>query len=95
MRSIVRSHKKLKNRYIIMAIELKTAIKNISVNLKYLRQKHNYTQLEISHFLEMERKGYQNIEAGKVSYLKLGTIIKILNFYNIKFENLIGNKKDL
>jgi transcriptional regulator with XRE-family HTH domain len=74
-----------------MTIELETAVRNISKNLKYLRQKHNYTQLEVSYHLDLERKGYQNIESGKVSYLKLGTIIKILNFYNISFEELISD----
>lgn len=78
-----------------MTIELDTAVKHIAVNLKYLRKKHSYTQLEISHHLDLERKGYQNIESGKVSYLKLGTIIKILNFYDISFEDLIGENKDL
>jgi len=72
-------------------IDLESAINNIASNLKDLRTKHNYTQLEISHYLELERKNYQNIEAGKVKYLKLPTIIKIMNFYNISFEKLIGN----
>lgn len=74
-----------------MAIEIESAINNIASNLKYLRDKYNYTQLEVSHYLELERKAYQNIEAGKVKYLRLTTIIKILNFYNITFEKLIGD----
>jgi DNA-binding XRE family transcriptional regulator len=74
-----------------MGIDLNTAVRNIAVNLRYLRNKHNYTQMEVSHYLEMERKGYQNLEAGKVNYLRLSTIIKILNFYDITFEKLIGN----
>jgi transcriptional regulator with XRE-family HTH domain len=74
-----------------MAIRLETAVKNIASNLKYLRQKNNYTQLEVSHYLGLERKGYQNIESGKVRYLKLSTIIKILNYYDITFEKLIGD----
>jgi len=75
-----------------MAIDLETALNNIASNLKYLRDKHNYTQLEISHYLELERKAYQNLEAGKVKYLRLTTIIKILNFYDITFEKLIDDK---
>jgi len=74
-----------------MGIEVKTVVKNIASNLKYLRKKHNYTQLEVSHYLEMERKGYQNLESGNVKFLRLSTIIKILNFYDITFEKLIGN----
>lgn len=73
-----------------MSIELESAVKNIAANLKYLRNKHSYTQLEISHYLDLERKTYQNLEAGKVKYLRLSTIIKILNFYNITFEKLTG-----
>lgn len=74
-----------------MPIDLHTALGNISANLKWLRQQHNYTQLEVSQHLEIERRGYQNLEAGNVAYLRLTTIIKILNFYSISFEALIGN----
>jgi transcriptional regulator with XRE-family HTH domain len=91
MRITLRSNDHIILRYINMAIELKTAITNIAHNLKYLRNKHNYTQLEISHYLELERKGYQNLEAGNVKYLRLTTIIKILNFYDISFEKLISS----
>jgi transcriptional regulator with XRE-family HTH domain len=73
-----------------MNIEINEAIENISANLKILRKRNNYTQLEVSHYLEMERKGYQNLESGKIKYLRLTTLIKILNFYDIKFEELVG-----
>lgn len=91
MRITQRTVNKGIKRYFIMTIELESAIKNIASNLKYLRNKHHYTQLEISHNLELERKSYQNLEGGKVKYLRLSTIIKILNFYNITFEKLVGN----
>ena len=72
----------------------KHTLYNISSNLKYLRNKNNYTQIEISHYLEMERKGYQKIEYGQIKDVKLSTILKILNFYNISLEKLISKNID-
>lgn len=70
-------------------MEINVVLQNISKNLRILRTNKGLTQLEISHFLNMERRGYQKIENGESKDIKLSTILKILEFYKIDFEKLI------
>ena len=70
-------------------MNLKTVIKNISVNLKELRIKNKLTQQELSFNLNMDRRGYQNLESGFYKNIKLSTILKILDYYNIKLDDLL------
>ncbi len=70
-------------------MKLITAIKNIATNLKKMRINKKLTQEEISFKLNMERKGYQKLEYCQNKDIKLSTILKILDFYNIKLEDLL------
>ncbi len=64
---------------------------NIARNLKKLREKNQYTQLEISLYLNMERKGYQKLEYGQVKDMKLSTLLKIANHYDVSFDTLFSD----
>ena len=69
--------------------DIENAILNISENLKKLKTKNNYKQTDISFELDLDRTGYQKIEYGKGNDIKLSTILRILKFYKISFDDLI------
>jgi len=45
--------------------------------------------MSISHKLGIDSRGYQRMESENPPDIKFTTIIKILEFYKIKFEELI------
>lgn len=67
----------------------KNLLKNFSRNIRELRIKHNETQLSISFKLGLDYRGYQKMESKNPPDIRFSTIIKFLNYYNIKFEDLI------
>lgn len=56
--------------------------------LKELRQKNNYTQVEIAELLEMEQANYSKYERG-LKQLGSKTIKKICMIYNISADYLL------
>ncbi len=70
-------------------MNLKFVLNNIAKNLKDLRVENKLTQLEISHHLNMERRGYQKVEYAETGDIKLSTILKILEYYDITLEELM------
>ncbi len=60
-----------------------------SNNLRKLRIDNNETQLSLSHKLGIDLRGYQRMESNNPPDIKFTTIVKILEFYKIKFEDLI------
>ena len=70
-------------------MQVEDALSNIANNLKELRNKKGLTQLEVSHNLNMERRGYQKIEYNEVKNIRLSTILKILEYFKIDFNELI------
>jgi transcriptional regulator with XRE-family HTH domain len=73
-------------------MDLDKCLINISRNLLELRNEKGLTQFEVSHNLNMERRGYQKLEYCESKDIKLSTILKIIEFYNINFEDLIKEK---
>lgn len=56
--------------------------------LKELRQKNNYTQVEIAELLEMEQANYSKYERG-VKQLGIKTIKRICMIYNVSADYLL------
>jgi len=69
-------------------MNLKTVLKNISVNLKQLRAEREITQMQISLDLPMERRSYQKLENNQNKDIKLSTLIKIVDYFEITFSEL-------
>ena len=92
MSTVVRSFKHNYTRFSNMQYpNLNISLKNIARNLKKLRQKNKYSQLEISLYLRMERKGYQKLEYGQGKDIKLSTLLKIANYYDVSFNTLFSD----
>ena len=71
-------------------MDIKTVLHNISKNLKNLREERKLSQLEVSHHLNMERRGYQKIEYGETKDIKLSTLLKIMEYFDVSFEDLVS-----
>jgi len=64
-------------------------LKKIGENLRKLRKEKNKSQNEVSTESDISMRAYQRIEANEVNDVKLSTIIKLLNYYNITLEELL------
>jgi len=62
---------------------------NLSKNLRALRTAKNETQISLSYKLGIDSRGYQRMESENPPDIKFTTIVKILDFYGISFEELI------
>jgi transcriptional regulator with XRE-family HTH domain len=70
-------------------INYNKALKNIALFLKRKRIEKQWSQSELSFRLNLQRCNYQKIELQKVKYLRLNTVINILNEFDVSFEELI------
>ena len=73
----------------IQKIKFYAILKNISNNLKKFRVNLALTQEEVSFKIGISSRNYQYIETNKIRDIKLSTILKILDFFNITLEDLI------
>ncbi len=69
--------------------KIEIVLKNLSKNLRRLRNKRNKSQIEISFEIGISSRTYQYLESNKLKDLKFSTIFKIADYYNISFEKLI------
>ncbi len=58
------------------------------IKLKELREKNNYTQIELANKLKIEQNTYSNYENGKTQP-KLKTLIEIADFYQVTLDYLL------
>lgn len=61
--------------------------------IKELRTSNNLTQLEIANFLGINERSYQNLEYG-TSKPKYETLIKLVNYYKVSLDYLVGLSDD-
>ena len=67
---------------------------DFKTRIKELRTSNNLTQLEISNFLEINERSYQNLEYG-TSKPKYDTLIKLADYYNVSIDYLVGRSNNL
>jgi transcriptional regulator with XRE-family HTH domain len=67
----------------------KEILQKFSKNLRKIRNKRNYTQLYVSLSAGIDISLYQKYESGKCPNIKLTNLVKIINFFEISFEELI------
>lgn len=60
----------------------------LAYNLRKLRKIKNKTQAEISHEIGISERSYQRLENMELKNIKISTFIKILQYYDIDFEDL-------
>lgn len=71
-------------------MDIETALHNCAKKVRELRLKNNYTHDVMCEKLQINRRGYQLIEYNKNNDIKLSTVLKIMDFYNISFDSLFG-----
>ncbi len=67
----------------------KEILKIFSENLRKIRIKNNYTQMQVCVHTEIDRSLYQKYESSNPPDIRLTTLVKILDFYKIKLEDLL------
>ena len=64
-----------------------------SVRLKELRKKNKLKQTDMSNFLNITVRHYQDIEYGKINIPTL-TLIAIADYFNVSLDYLVGRSDD-
>ncbi len=60
----------------------------LAETLRALRKSHNYTQKQVSDYLNISRQAYSNYENNKRTP-ELDMLLKIITFYQISFDQLL------
>ena len=68
---------------------IKYSMKKIANNLRLLRNNTGKSQLEIAMEIDISQRTYQRLESNELKDIKLSHIVKIINYYNITFEELL------
>ena len=64
-------------------------LKKIAKNLKRIRRENGFSQVKVSRELEIDHRGYQRYERpDQIRDLRITTLVKFLDYYKIKFEEL-------
>lgn len=76
-----------------MVKNMEINMKKIGKRLKQLRANNNYTQQQVSNYLEIDQSHLSNIELGKRK-LTLTILNKLCNLYNCSNEYVLGKTNE-
>lgn len=62
------------------------------IRLKETRIKKDLTQTQVANALGITQQAYQKLEAGKTTDMRISTVKKICNLFNISADWLLGLK---
>lgn len=67
---------------------------DIQIRIKELRKQHKLTQKEMANLLKVTQQAYQQIEAGIKEDMRISTLKKICNIFNVSSDYILGLEND-
>lgn len=75
--------------FISMEYNIDLIMRKVSDKLIELRKQSGKSQIAVSHEINVSYRTYQRLENATLSDVKLSTILKILNHYDMSIEELL------
>ena len=70
-----------------------SAMKEISENIRNLREDNAKLQIELADYLNVKQTTYSKYELGKIN-VPIEVLIKLADFYDVSLDYLVGRSKN-